>query len=210
MAGSGQEQPDDLEAPIRHLRQGGVVAFPTDTLYGLGADVFNEAGLRRIFNIKGRPENLALPVLVAHVEQAATVTQGFDQGARQLASVFWPGSLTLVLPKSSALSPLVTGGRDTVAVRLPDHWVPRQLAAGLGHPITGTSANRSGQPDLLSIAQVRKSLGDAVNYVVDAGPAPLGRPSTVVDLSNGSPTLIREGAIPFADVMQAWNQASQL
>ena len=197
-------------APALHcLQNGGVVAFPTDTLYGLGADVFNETALRRVFDIKGRPSQLALPALVADWEQvesvAAPLAGSLRANGRRLAAAFWPGSLTLVLPKSPALSPLVTGGRDTVAVRMPDHWAPRGLAAGLGRPITGTSANRSGSADLLTLAQVKAELGDAVDCILDVTPPPQGRASTIVDLTGDAPVLLREGATPFSLVCRVWN-----
>ena len=195
-----------LAESLACLREGGVVATPTDTLYGLAADVRNETALQRVFDIKGRPANLALPVLVANWEQVGMVAQVPEGPVGQLASAFWPGSLTLVLPKRPGLSPLVTGGRETVAVRMPDHWVPLNLAGALGAPVTGTSANRSGQPDLNSPAEIREHLGDSVGAVVDAGPAPGGVQSTIVDFTGERPALLREGATPFADVERVWQE----
>ena len=188
-----------------HLKQGGVVALPTDTLYGLAADVFNAAALRRVFDLKGRPAELALPVLVSAVKQAEMVVRDFPPAARRLAQAFWPGSLTMVLPKAPALSPLLTAGRDTVAVRMPNHWAPLALAAGLGRPITGTSANRSGEPDLPTLAALQATLGDAVDYIIAQGPPPQGAPSTIVDLTGDRPALIREGVIPFAAALKVCN-----
>ena len=169
---------DLLEEALSCLLAGEVVALPTDTLYGLAADVRNELALQRVFDIKGRPPDLALPVLVASWEQVSVVAEVVDEGIRELASAFWPGSLTLVLPREPHLSALVTSGRETVAVRMPDHWVPLNLAGRLGAPITGTSANKSGQPDLKSLAEIRNSLGDSVCCVVEAGPPPGGVQST--------------------------------
>ena len=200
---AGREQ--EAATALRHLKQGGVVALPTDTLYGLAADVFNAAALRRVFDIKGRPAELALPVLVSDVEQAERVARDFPPAARRLAQAFWPGSLTLVLPKTPDLSPLITGGRDTVAVRMPQHWAPLALAAGLGRPITGTSANRSGAPDLPTLAALQATLGDAVDYIIAQGPPPQGAPSTIIDLTGDRPTLIREGVLPFAAALQVCN-----
>ncbi len=199
-----EQRPEELEAAVRQLEAGGVVVFPTDTLYGLGADVSNESALLRIFEIKGRPAKLALPVLVADWQQVAAVTCNPSEASRRLASAFWPGSLTLVLPKSPALSPLVTGNRDTVAVRMPNHWTPLALAAGLGRPVTGTSANRSGKADLNTVAEVQATLGDLVDCIVDFTPLPQGVPSTVVDLTGATPVLVREGATPFAEVLRVW------
>ena len=188
------------------MYQGGVVALPTDTLYGLAADVRNESALRRVFDIKGRPADLALPVLVGNWEQVGMVAQVTDNAVERLASAFWPGSLTLVLPKQPLLSTLVTGGRETVAVRLPDHWVPVRLASGLGAPVTGTSANRSGQPDLNSLGEIRELLGDAVGAYIEGGPLPRGVQSTIVDLTGEQPVLLREGATRFIDVMRVWRE----
>ena len=201
-----EHRPEELDTAVRRLGEGGVVAFPTDTLYGLGADVFNESALRRLFEIKGRPAQLALPVLVADWWQVEMVAANPGEASRRLAAAFWPGSLTMVLPKSPALSLLVTGGRDTVAVRMPNHWAPLTLAAKLGRPITGTSANRSGEADLKTIAEVQRDLGDSVDCIVDCNPRPQGVPSTVVDLTGDVPVLIREGATPFAEVLRVWNE----
>ena len=194
-----------LEHALDCLLRGGVVAIPTDTLYGLAADVLNESALERVFDIKGRPANMALPVLVASWEQVGMVAVVPDKRLQQLASAFWPGSLTLVLTKRSGLSPLVTGGRDTVAVRMPDHWVPRTLAARLGRPITGTSANLSGQSDIKSIQELRELLGAGVDAVFDGKPDPSGTQSTIVDLTGASPALLREGATSFSRVLLAWD-----
>lgn len=193
----------ELDRAVALLARGGVVALPTDTLYGLAADAFSEVALGRIYAIKGRPAALALPLLVAGIDQLPSVTASVSPRAARLAETFWPGPLTLVLPASPRLSPLVTAGRDTVAVRWPDHPVPQVLARRLGRPITGTSANRSGQPDLLDLTSLRRELGDSVDYIIRTGPAPAGVASTVVDLSSDAPTLLREGALPFDRVLAA-------
>ena len=200
----------DLNAALRCLQDGGVVAIPTDTLYGLAADVGNGEALKRIFDVKGRPADLALPVLISSWEQVATVAVADDDSIRQLVTSFWPGSLTLVLPRKPGLSNLVTGGRDTVAVRMPSHWIPLSLAAQLRRPITGTSANRSGQDNLNSPQEIRESLGDSLGEIVDLGPRPEGLQSTIVDLTGNYPTLLREGATPFAEVLRVWDNLNPL
>lgn len=194
----------DLNAALRCLQDGGVVAIPTDTLYGLAADVGNEEALGRIFDVKDRPGDLALPVLVSSWEQVSTVAVADDDTIRQLVAPFWPGSLTLVLARQAGLSDLVTGGRETVAVRMPSHWIPLSLADQLGRPITGTSANRSGQNNLSSPEEIRESLGDSLGEIVDLGPRPEGVQSTIVDLSGNYPILLREGATSFAKVLRVW------
>ena len=187
------------------LKAGGVVVFPTDTLYGVGVDVFNIPALRRVFALKGRPLGLALPVLVSAWEQVGSVAKDIPELGCRLAQRFWPGPLTLVLSRSDRLPNLVTGGLDTVAVRMPDHPIPLAMAREFGGPITGTSANPSGEADLLTLEAVEAQLGRGVDYGVDyiirCGPAPAGVPSTVVDVTNGTPRLIREGALTFETVV---------
>lgn len=199
----GSDPQTEIEEALRVLKAGGVVVLPTDTLYGLGADVFSEPALRRVFAIKGRPAELALPVLVADWEQMHLVVDRVPEVGWLLARRFWPGTLTLVLPRSPQLSALVSGGKDTVAVRMPDHWVPTALAARLGAPITGTSANRSGAANALTVAAVEAQVGDQVDYIVRCGPAPRGVPSTVVDVTGVTPRLVRPGALPFDQILKA-------
>lgn len=200
-AGSGQEYIDEA---VRLLRAGGVVVLPTDTLYGLGADAFSISALERVCAIKGRPSGLALPLLVSCWEQVNLVAREVTEAGSRLASKFWPGPLTLVLPKVAHLSNLVTGGGDTVAVRMPAHAVSLALIQQLSRPITGTSANRSGEPDLLTLEAVKSQLGDLVDYVISSGPVPNGIPSTVVDVTGNEPKLLRQGALPFKEVLAAW------
>lgn len=196
----------ELDEVLLRLREGGVVAIPTDTLYGLAADIGNMGALGLIFDIKGRPADLALPVLVGSWDQVGMVALAEDCGVHRIAAEFWPGSLTLVLPRAPSLSDLITGGRETVAVRMPSHWIPLNLAIGLGRPITGTSANRSGQANLNSPDEIRKVLGDSLSDVVSLGPAPGGLQSTIVDMTGDCPVLLREGATPFAEVFRVWQQ----
>ena len=153
----------EIAAAVEALRAGGLVAYPTDTLYGLGADALNEAAVERVFEAKGRPQGMPLPLLISDAEQLPMVAASVPDAALTLAGAFWPGGLTLVLPVSDAVPPLVTARGWKVAVRLPDHPVPRALAEGLGRPITGTSANRSGGPEPRTAAGVREALGEAVD-----------------------------------------------
>lgn len=194
---------NQIQEAVGYLRAGGVVVSPTDTLYGLGADAFSPAALRRVLAIKGRPADLALPVLVTSLDQAQQVVREFSEVGRLLAERFWPGPLTLVLPRSLGLPGLLTGGRDTVAVRMPDHWVPLALMEELGRPITGTSANLSGGGDLLTLDEVAATLGREVDYIIRCGPAPLGVASTIVDVTTGTPQLVREGALAFDEILLA-------
>ena len=194
----------ELEEAVRSLNSGGVVVFPTDTLYGLGADVFSLAALQRIFSIKGRRADLALPVLVSGLDQVEAVAQPMSAQAQRLAERFWPGPLTLVMRRSPDLPGLVTGGADTVAVRMPGHPVPLELARRLGRPITGTSANRSGQPDLLDLSALENQLGNLVDHIIQiqTGPGPAGTASTIVNVTGDTPQLLRGGAISLEEILE--------
>ena len=198
----------DLAKALQHLKDGGVVAIPTDTLYGLAADVFNLAALDRVFQIKERSEDLALPVLVSGWQQVEMVARDIPAQAEALAERFWPGALTLVAMKAGKVSDLLTAGRPTVAIRMPGHPVPIWLAKSLGRPITGTSANITGGADPSSLEELTAQIGGRVDYIVTSGPAPEGTASTIVDVSSDSLRLIREGAIPFNLVMETWEAAS--
>ena len=193
----------EINVAARQLQSGGVVAFPTDTLYGLGAHLFDEAALERIFTIKGRPADLALPVLLASREQLEMVTDEFPAVGARLAERFWPGSLTLVVRKGRRVPDLATGGRSTIAVRIPNHRVPLALASRLAGPITGTSANLSGEPDLESIEEIERQLGSQLEGIIRCGPPPMGIPSTVVDVTSNEAKLLREGAIPASEILEA-------
>ena len=190
----------DIEQAVRCLRSGGVVAFPTDTLYGLGADAFNPSALERVFAIKERQSGLALPVLIDGYDQLEMVARDVPEAASLLAGRFWPGPLTLIVAKAPHVPGRLTAGGATVAVRMPDHPVPRAIVRRLGRPITGTSANVSGQPDPRTLDEVEAQLGGRIDYIVASGPAPAGAASTVVDITTGLPKLVREGAVPFQEI----------
>jgi L-threonylcarbamoyladenylate synthase len=180
---------------VEVLRAGGVVAIPTDTLYGLAACAFDVDAVRRVFEIKGRDPGAALPLLLGDPEDVSLCASSVPAAARRLADRFWPGPLTIVLPRADRVPEAVTGGRSTVALRLPDHPVPRHLARSLGMPITGTSANLSGAEPVRSAAGVARQLGGMLDMVFDGGTLPEGPPSTVVDLSVSPPRVVRAGAI---------------
>ena len=186
------------EATIRRaatlLREGGLVAFPTETVYGLGADATDDRAVARIFEAKGRP---TFNPLIAHV-LGATDARRFVEWpdiAVRLAARFWPGPLTLVLPRrrDCALSLLASAGLDTAAIRAPAHPVAQALVRATGRPIAGPSANRSGAISPTTAAHVAESLGDQVDLVVDGGPCLVGVESTVLDLTTSPPTLLRHG-----------------
>lgn len=185
---------------IEALRDGAVIVFPTDTIYGLGCRIDDERAVRRIFEIKGRPITEPLPVLLADPAQADAFVREMPPAARRLISRFWPGALTLVLRRSDRIPPTVAGGGDTVALRVPGHPLPRTLVRELGVPIVGTSANSHGMPSPATAQAAVFDLGDRVDLVLDGGRVPLGRESTVVDVTTGIPRIIREGALPAPEV----------
>lgn len=155
--------------------------------------------VERVFRLKRRSPTQPLPLLLADREQIEMAVASVPPLATRLMDAFWPGALTLVLPRSPLVPASVCGGGQGVGVRVPDHPVPRALARGLGVPIVGTSANISGQPSPRTAAEVREQLGEGVDFIIDGGPCPGGVESTVVDLT-GEPRLLREGAIPRPEI----------
>jgi len=194
---------EQLLKAVSSLNSGGTVIYPTDTLYGLGADAFNEASLQNIFDIKGRSDQQALPLLVESWDMVSYIAQDLNECGLKLSEQFWPGSLTLVFTANERISKLVTGGRDTVAVRQPNHWIVLEMIKRLGRPIVGTSANLSGTPNLMNYCDLKTSLGHLVGHIVSCGPNPLGIGSTVVDVSTGEPSILRQGSISREDILSA-------
>lgn len=205
-------QPKSMAQQIKEgvdvLKRGGVVAFPTDTLYGLGAAVSSAQGIQKVFSIKGRSASQALPVLIASADQLGEVAVEVTPQARSLAERFWPGALTLILKKADGVSLAVTAGGGSVGIRVPDHPVPMALIRGLGEPITGTSANLSGLPACKTAGEVRGQLGSLVDYVVDAGPLPGGTESTIIDMTGSVPKILRVGAVSRADIERTCLEAA--
>ena len=191
------DNPSNRAVAAALLRDSGVVAYPTDTVYGLGAAVYDRQAVTRLFELKGRDHAQGVPVLIAAEGQLAEVAAEVPDAALALADRFWPGALTLIMRRSDRLPPTVTGGADTVAVRLPDHPCPQALISALGAPITGTSANRHGGPEPASAEEVQRQLGDRLSIVLDGGPSAAGVPSTIVDVTPPTPCLVRVGAIPL-------------
>jgi L-threonylcarbamoyladenylate synthase len=189
-----------IKLAVSILKKGGIVAFPTDTVYGLGADPLNEQAVAKIYKVKKRLHSLPLPLLLAEKSDLLKVASVVPEIAWQLAERFLPGGLTLVLRKSPWVPGSVTAGGDTIAVRIPNHPVPIALIRGLGSPIVGTSANLSGKPSPVNAEEVREQLGDEVDLIIDGGRCPGGTESTVLNVSSKVPALIREGAIPRAEL----------
>jgi L-threonylcarbamoyladenylate synthase len=189
----------EIERGVVVLQHGGLVAFPTDTVYGLGASSRIASSVERIFVLKKRPRFMGLPLLLSHVDELPLVARVVPPLAYRLAEVFWPGALTMVLYKTEAILDVITGGSSTVAVRVPAHPVPRWLCQRLGAPLVGTSANISGKPSAVTAAGVRSQFaGGGVDLVMEGGPLPGGQESTILDLTAAVPTVLREGAIPIS------------
>jgi L-threonylcarbamoyladenylate synthase len=188
--------PAGRDEAIRVLRAGGIVAIPTDTVYGLAAWLETPDGIERLFEAKGRPAERAIAVLLADAAQADALAL-LTPAARLLAEAFWPGGLTLVLAQrpDRPLPASLTGGRSTIGLRVPDHPAPRALAAALG-PLPTTSANLSGEPEARDAAEIEARLGSALDLILDGGPASGGVSSTVVDASGPDARILRAGAIP--------------
>jgi L-threonylcarbamoyladenylate synthase len=193
-------QRDAIEEAATWIRRGGLVALPTDTLYGLAADPFSNTAVTRLFEAKGRAAERALPLIAADSAQVVAHLGRLSGEAERLAATFWPGPLTLLIAASSALALAVTSGTGAVGVRVPADEVARRICAACGHPVTATSANISGQPATADPDEVERSLGDRIDLLIDAGPTRGGAPSTIVDVSGASPTLVRLGAIPWEDI----------
>ena len=197
---SGVALQDQIQTAVDLLKRGGVVAIPTDTLYGLAADPLDEDAVRRIFRLKGRPAGNPIPLLLSDPEEVHRWAVRIPESARRLTDRLWPGPLTLVLRRSEEVPDVVTGGGNTVGLRVPDHTVPRSISRLLGAPLTGTSANRTGSPGLSTAHAVRCELSGEVDFVVVGVSGQDGRPSTVVDLSGDRPRILRRGAVSAAEI----------
>ncbi len=191
-----------IRKAVEALRRGGLVAFPTETVYGLGARVFDPVAIRRIFAAKGRPADNPLIVHVSTQGQLKLLVLDVPPVARKLMDCFWPGPLTLVLRRSETVPPLVSAGLCTVAIRMPDHPVALALIRELGEPIAAPSANRSGRPSPTRAEHVVAEFGDAVDMVLEGGPCRVGLESTVVDLTGAIPCILRPGAVTV-EVLQS-------
>ncbi len=194
--------PKAIKLARRLLRGGEVVAFPTDTVYGLGANAFERIAVREIFRVKARSTAKAVPVFITQIDDLNQVARRVPNEAWPFLQRFWPGALTVVLPKTAALPEDVTAGQDTVAVRLPDHPVCYKLVIQVGRPLAVTSANLSGQPSPTTAQEVAAQLGGRLPLILDGGPTVTPHPSSIVDLSINPPRLLREGDLKL-DTLRA-------
>lgn len=201
--------PRSIEWAAERIAEGGVVALPTDTVYGIAASLSHPDALRRLREIKRRPDGKPFPILLASVEELGQVAAGVDEAVVSLADRYWPGPLTVVVPARQGMPPEVVGlddaGRPTVGVRVPNHPLALEVIAKAGGALAVTSANRSGEPPARTAAEVGRSLGDEIDMLLDGGRAPGGIPSTVVAVDGGVLRVLRAGEIPEGSLRAAWD-----
>jgi L-threonylcarbamoyladenylate synthase len=197
--------PSAIPLALEILGSGGLVAFPTDTVYGLAASLNSITGINRLYEAKSRSANKAIAVLLAEIEQISLLTPDLPPSARKLAACFWPGALTLVVPKHPFLPPNLSP-LPTVGVRMPDHAFARALMRASG-PLAASSANISGESNTLSAQQVKEQLDGRIELILDGGLAPGGVPSTVVDCTQEPPKILRLGALSAEQIAAALSQA---
>lgn len=190
----------DIDRAVDILRAGGLVAFPTETVYGLGADATNPEAVAKIFAAKGRPPTNPLIVHVADLDTAKRYAAEWTDAMQTMAAVWWPGPLTLVVPRHPSIVDAATAGRPTVALRVPDHPLALQLLRQFGGPVAAPSANKSTHVSPTTADHVRAELGDAIDLVLDGGPCSVGIESTVLDLTGDRPTILRPGGVPRRNV----------
>ncbi len=195
--------PAAVEQAVRVLRGGGLVAYPTDTLYGLGADPRRAEAVERLFRAKGRAAEKAVPLIAGDLRQVERQVGVLTRLARRLARRFWPGPLTLVIEAAPTLDSRLLAQGDTVAVRVPDLPLARALPQALGGPLTATSANRAGATPPTTAAATVTALASAVALVLDGGPTTAAEPSTIVDARGASPVLLRPGVVAWDRVLES-------
>jgi len=188
---------------IRILQAGGVIAYPTETFYGLGCDARNADAIEKIYRIKGRSYTSPLPVIAGDMDSALGLIQHIPPEGRILMEAFWPGPLTLVFQASDRVLPRLTARTGKIGLRISSHPLAARIAAALGRAVAATSANLSGAPECISASQVLENLGKHLDAVIDGGETPGGKGSTIIDMTATPPAPLREGVIPFALVQKS-------
>ena len=184
---------NDLECVAEHIKKGNLIVYPSETVYGIGADIFNEAAIKKLFMMKHRPFDMPLSVGVSDKKMAETIAF-IDEDAEKLIDAFMPGPLTLIVKKKPCVPDIVTSNSHKAGIRIPDHPVAQNIIRRTG-PIVATSANLHSKPDAVRIEEAKDDFGDAVSAYVDSGPCTMGKPSTIVWLMDGEVEIIRQGAI---------------
>jgi len=207
MVAKEENYQDIIDRATEVIRGGGLIVCPTDTSYGLACDSSNQAAIEKIISVKRRSRSLGVPLLFSDAAQCETYHE-FSNLERVLIRLFWPGALTLVVTPKGSVPETITGGRGSIAVRVPDHIIPRGIAQGIKGPIVGTSANRSGEPSPFEITVAKDRLGDEVDLYIDAGPSKSEANSTIVrveenDVEGASIKVIREGALTVSRLIES-------
>ena len=195
-------RPDVIRPAVQALKTGGVIMFPTHSLYGLGADALNPQAVLKVFQIKQRPHNKPLLVLADSLARIGKLVRRFPDTAERLVNRFWPGGLTLIFEASNALSPALTGGIGKIGIRMPEHPVAKALCREMDGPVTATSANISGEPAACCVDTATLHHLPGLDLVLDAGPLAGGPGSTVVDITVNPPQILRQGRIPAKEIAQ--------
>jgi len=195
----------EIDRAVALLLAGELVAFPTDTVYGVGARVWDEIAVAKLYTAKLRVREKAIPVLLADPGDLTLIARDLPLAAMSLAKRFWPGPLTLVVPRAPAVPEEVTAGGDSVAVRVPDHPLARRLIRAVGAPLATTSANLAGQPSPVTAEEVTAQLSGRVAMVLDGGRCPGGVPSTVVDLTGPTPAILRPGPVSLEQILEVYS-----
>ena len=198
--------PNAIEWTADRLQQGGVVAIPTDTVYGIAASLAHSEALDRIYEIKGRPDHQPLPVLVSSPDEIEHIAEEIAPDVALLLDMYWPGPLTVVLPARPGMPARVTAGGETIGVRMPNHPLAIEVIAKAGGAVACTSANRSGEPPACAAGEVAASLGAQLDLILDGGIAPGGVASTVVAVNGTDLQILREGAIPSERIQASWSE----
>jgi len=194
------ENPESISSALSLFRDGDIVAFPTDTVYGLGTDPFQASGIIKLFEAKGRDSNKAIAILIGSVEQAQLVTDHMTDLAIRLCEVFWPGGLTVIVPRKNNLPELISN-TDRIGIRMPNHPLALEMLKTFG-PLATTSANLSGKPDAVTARDVYDQLNGRVPLILDGGKCRGGVPSTVIDCSGSEPIILREGPVTSEQIFK--------
>lgn len=200
------EKPEDLliQKTVSFMRDGGVIVYPTETFYGLGADYENEEAIEKIFQIKGRSFNNPIALIGKGIEDLFLITDQISESTEKLINIFWPGPLTLLFRALPSVSPLLHAGTGKIGMRLSPHPIASKLTSNLGKPITATSANISGHRECRTAAEFIEQVGNRVDLlIIDGGTTPGDRGSTILDVTFDPPVLVREGAIPYENIKSA-------
>ncbi len=195
-------QPARIKEAAWLIREGRLVAFPTDTVYGLGADAFNEEAVERVFEVKRRSKDKPLSIFVCDFADVEPLAEDISSPALMLAGYFWPGALTLIFKAGREVPGFLTSGSNKVGIRIPNDKISLALVKAAGTPLTGSSANLSGKPELLTAAEVERELGGSIELIVDGGGTDRRECSTVIDVSNGQPRVLRWGVVSRAMVQE--------